>query len=144
MASFRGAILTSAWVCLVGLLGLSGCRTQPMLTPSPIRAPLGAEQNRQAILHGMAAQNWQLVSETHGLITAVQDKKKLGKYVATVDIAYDDDTISISYRSSHGLSCEPADEGCTTIHRAYNRWVIQLARNIEQGVGRALPMAPTD
>jgi hypothetical protein len=136
------APLTRARILVLVALSLAGCRTQPMLTPSPIRAPLGAEQNRQAILHGMAAQNWQMVSETPGLITAVQDKKKLGKYVATVDIRYDDDTISISYRSSHGLRCEPAGESCSAIHRAYNRWVIQLARNIEQSVGRALPTAP--
>jgi hypothetical protein len=132
----------TAFLLLVGLLAAAGCRTQPMLTPSPIRAPLGAEQNRQAILQGMASQNWQLVSETLGLITAVQDKKKLGKYVATVAIAYDDHTISISYRSSHGLHCEPEGESCRRIHRAYNRWVIQLARNIEQSVGRLLPMSP--
>jgi hypothetical protein len=79
--------LTRSSLLIVGLLlALLSCRTQPMLTPSPIRAPLGAEKNRLAILQGMAAQNWQLASEAPGLVTATQDKKKLGKYVATVDI----------------------------------------------------------
>ena len=37
-------------------------------------------------------------------------------------------------RSSQGLRCKPEGESCSSIHRAYNRWVVQLRSDIEYGV----------
>lgn len=136
MSSLRcsGAAALALAALPVCTLLLAGCRTQPMLDPGPIYSPLGAAQNRQAILRGLMPHRWLLVAEEPGRLTAKQDKA--GKHVATVDVTYDDDQIDIGYHSSHGLRCEPAGEGtsCSTIHRAYNRWVVQLARDIEYGI----------
>lgn len=130
-ASVRELALALA---VLGLLGLVGCRSQPLLRPAPIYSPLGAEQNRQAILRGMTAHRWVLVSEEPGIVTARYDKRHAGRFVATVDLVYDDDGIEIRYRDSHGLLCDTVDRPCETIHRAYNRWVVQLSRDIEYGV----------
>ena len=123
---------------VLGLLALAGCASQPMLAPSPIVSRMGAAQNRLAILRGMGIHHWVLVSEEPGVVTLKQDKRNQGVYVATVNVHYDDDSISIHYLSSHGLSCEPAGDSCISIHRAYNRWVVQLSKDIEYGVGSVL------
>ena len=115
------------------LLLLAGCRSQPMLTPSPIHSPLGTEQNRLAILRGMMVRDWNVVSESPGRITARQDKNDVGRHVVTMDIEYDEQTILLRYRSSQGMLCEPAGDSCASIHRIYNRWIAQLAKDIEMG-----------
>jgi len=119
---------------VLALLGLTGCRSQLLITPSPIYSPLDADHNRQAILRGLAAHRWQVVSDEPGRIVARFDKRNVGKHVATVDVLYGDDAIEIRYRDSHGLRCNQVDGRCETIHRAYNRWVVQLSRDIEYGV----------
>jgi hypothetical protein len=80
----------------------------------------------------MAAHRWLLVDEAPGRLTAKFDRA--GKHTAVVDISYDDRSIAIAYKSSRGLRCEPAGDSCSSIHRAYNRWVTQLVKDIEYGV----------
>lgn len=126
----RLAILTSI---LCGSLAFSGCRSRPLMTPAPIYSTMEADRNRQAILRGMAVHRWLLVDEVPGRLTARLDKGS-GKHVAIVDIEYDDRSIAITYHSSSGLRCEPVGDSCSSIHRAYNRWVVQLAKDIEYSV----------
>lgn len=118
---------------LLAIVTIVGCRSAPMVHPPPIASPLGAESNRQAILRGLVAHRWMPLQEEPGRITAMQDKGS-GKHTATVDILYDDDVIQIRYLGSHNLRCVPADDACSSIHRAYNRWVVQLRKDLEYGV----------
>jgi hypothetical protein len=134
MSPSRARLFRVVLAVLALALLLSGCRSQPMMTPAPIPSQLGEQQNRLAILRGLTLKGWDVVSEAPGRITARQDRNDAGKYVATVDVDYDAENIAIRYRSSQGLSCEPAGDSCASIHRAYNRWVVQLAKNIEHGV----------
>ncbi len=117
---------------VLSLPGFSGCRSQPLINPSPIASSLGAEQNRLAALRGLMTHRWSVASEEPGRLTAKLGRS--GKHIAVVDIRYDDRTISIRYRSSTGLRCEPKGDSCSSIHRAYNRWVVQLARDIDYAV----------
>jgi len=134
MSSHRRSVVHPAMLVVIvaAALLLSGCRSQPLLTPPLIPSSMEAEQNRQAILRGMAAHHWLLVGEVPGRLTAKLDRA--GKHIAIVDIRYDDRSIAIAYKSSTGLRCEPEGAGCSSIHRAYNRWVAQLAKDIEYGV----------
>jgi hypothetical protein len=117
---------------LLALLASAACRTVPMMTPDPIAAPLGAEGNRLAILRGMTIHRWTLQEELPGAIVLRQSKAQ--RHVAVVSVAYDNDSIEIRYLGSEGLKCEPLGEACSEIHRAYNRWVVQLAEDIEYGI----------
>ncbi|MGH0031159.1 MAG: hypothetical protein ACQGVC_15295 [Myxococcota bacterium] len=127
----RRARVPAILLCLA-LLALAGCRSKPLLTPAPVVSALGVEANRVAIIRGMALHRWALIEEEPGLIVAQQDKG--GRHIAIVAIGYDDRMIEIRYRSSHGLRCQPQGESCSSIHRAYNRWVAQLRNDIEYGV----------
>lgn len=108
--------------------GLGGCRTAPMVEPAPIFSPLGVEKNRVAIYRGMLTHRWEAVSEEPGRVVAKLGKS--GAHYAEVEIVYDDRTITIRYHGSEGLGCQPAADSCGEIHRAYNRWVSQLAKDI--------------
>jgi hypothetical protein len=114
------------------LLASAACRTMPMITPDPIPAPLGAEHNRTAILRGMTIHRWTLQEELPGALVLRQSKAD--RHVAVVNVAYDDDSIDITYLGSEGLQCMPQGESCSEIHRAYNRWVVQLAEDIRYGI----------
>ena len=117
---------------LLVLLASAACRTVPMLTPGPIPAPLGAEGNRMAILRGMTIHRWMLQEELPGAMVLRQSKAE--RHVAIVNVSYDEDSINITYLGSEGLQCEPQGESCAEIHRAYNRWVVQLAEDIRYGI----------
>jgi hypothetical protein len=119
-------------LALLVLLASAACRTMPMITPNPIPAPLGKEGNRLAILRGMTIHRWTLQEELPGAIVLRQSKAD--RHVAVVSVAYDEDSIDITYLGSEGLQCEPQGESCSEIHRAYNRWVVQLAEDIEYGI----------
>lgn len=117
---------------LLPLLALTVCRSQPLVTPRPIVSPNGAALNRLAILRGRTLHHWTVVEERPGAI--VLQLSRRNRHLAVVTVSYDDDTIQIRYLNSEGLLCEPEGESCRTIHRAYNRWVVQLAEDIRWGL----------
>lgn len=139
---------SQVFVALAVLLAVMlACRSVPLQLPDPIVSTLGARENRTAILQGMTVHRWALDGEGDGFLIARMDRGH--GYVAVVRVSYDDTSISIDYEDSSGLLCEPPQGPCETIHRAYNRWVAQLARDIRsevrrRGISEALEGAPGD
>ncbi len=115
----------TAWAASAVLL--AACSTVPLLEPQPLTGVGSAEGNRTAILRGMAIHHWERVSEEPGQIVA---RLVVRRHMAEVAIRYDANEIAIRYRSSEELGCEPVGDTCSEIHRAYNRWVVQLRKDI--------------
>jgi hypothetical protein len=118
-----GAFVVLALLCTF----VAGCNTTTMLHPTPIVSTLTAEKNRHIVLDSLASRRWVVESERPGEVIAVFQR---GQHRARVRITYKNQ-IQISYVDSENLKCEPAEGGgCTYIHRAYNRWVHNLDRDI--------------
>jgi hypothetical protein len=104
-----------------------------MLRPAPIASSLPAKQNRQLIVDALSTRGWVVESEEPGAIVAYYSR---AQHKARVRIGYGGGSIQIAYLDSQNLKCSPAPEGgCTSIHRAYNRWVNNLHHDIAMRVG---------
>jgi hypothetical protein len=57
-----------------------------------------------------------------------------------VRIDYSGGQISLRYSDSSGFRCEPTPDGCSTIHKSYNKRLLRLRGQIEQTL--AEPAAP--
>lgn len=108
--------------------GAVGCNTAAMLHPPVVASGLPQKDDRQLVLETLAEYEWVVESEEPGAIVARYTK---GRASATVRITYGAGDIQIAYVDSQNLKCQPAPTGgCTTIHKAYNRWVNNLYRDI--------------
>ena len=96
------------------------------------------EETRVAILRGMSRHGWERASEEPGVIVA---RLVARQHMAAVRIDYDADAIEIRYSDSDGLLCKKSPTGCSRIHRAYNRWVVQLRKDIGAEVSLATALA---
>ena len=79
----------------------------------------------KAILRAGTGLGWQMKGETPGHIVGTLNVRR---HVAVVDITYTLDEFSISYKDSTNLKYDPASNG---IHSSYNRWVRNLAQEID-------------
>ena len=129
MATRRAALAALT----LGLV-IVGCKTNPLLQTQPLPGTGEAESTRVAILRGMARHGWERAAEEPGAIVA---RLVARRHMAEVEIAYDAKSIEIRYRDSEGLLCEESQDGCSRIHRAYNRWVLQLRKDIGAEVSLA-------
>jgi hypothetical protein len=104
--------------------------------PTPIRnienAPINVSSSNydlsdvtKAIKTAGIGLGWQMKEETPGHIVA---SLYLRSHVAVVDITYTLDGYSINYKDSTNLKYDPASNG---IHSSYNRWVRNLAKEID-------------
>lgn len=108
--------------------GALGCNTAAMLHPPVVASSLPQPDDRRIVLETLAEYEWVVESEEPGTIVARYTK---GRAFATVRITYGGGNIQIAYVDSQNLKCQPAPGGgCTTIHKAYNRWVNNLYRDI--------------
>jgi hypothetical protein len=106
----------------------------PLLETQPLTGVGSLEENRAAILRGMAVHRWERVSDESGRIVA---RLVVRRHMAEVTISYDANEIEIRYRNSEELACKPSGDSCSEIHRAYNRWVVQLRKDISAELLRA-------
>lgn len=113
-------------------VAVSGCRTAPVynINGAPI-APTGStevtmEQVKNAIIRAGAGLGWQMKPIEQGHILGVLN---LRSHVAKVDIRYDSETYSITYKDSTNLKYQDGK-----IHSNYNGWIQNLDTAIQNHI----------
>ncbi len=104
-----------------------GCRSHKTDFPYPVkRTVVAASANdvRDAILRAGTRLGWTMRESAPGVIDATLTVR--AHFVAS-EIRYTDKDFSILYRSSENMNFDPADG---KVHRSYNRWTKNLAKEI--------------
>ena len=122
-------------VLAVVLVAAGGCRTTaPILTISnaPLGPPPGASVSTEDVSRAIWAAGkrlgWVIEPVRPGELTGTL---KLRQHLAVVTIRHDTSTFSIHYKNSVNLRQHDQE-----IHRQYNNWVQNLARNIQSEMAR--------
>jgi len=95
--------------------------------------PLSVDAMRKAIIAGGSVHGWKPVGDQPGVLTLEADS---GQHQAVVDVAYDDKTWQINYKSSANLNYEHSDKR-STIHPKYNKWIEGLNEEIRRAASSA-------
>jgi hypothetical protein len=120
---------------------ISGCTSNPVVDvrDHPITWIANVQRDsklvEEAILLGLVDKGWTGKVVRTGVIKGSILVR--GKHRAEVEIFYDFNKYSIMYKSSHNLDYNPKKE---TIHRNYNRWVL----NLQNAIDARLMEAQTD
>lgn len=123
---------------LVTALVLAGCRSAAIYNPQgvafaepavAVTTPLTLDDYKRAIIRGGAKRGWTFEDAGPGHL--VGNLAVRGKHFATVDVAYDTQTFSITYKSSQNLKYDPTTQ---TIHQNYNSWVSNLQNDIQSEI----------
>jgi len=103
--------------------------------PAPVPVPMGmpTQGTRAAIIDTLPRHHWQLEGEQDNHLVAAL---YIRSHVARVFITYDAQAVWIQYAESQNLSYRVGHDGSRYIHPNYNRWVGNLARDLQ----RALPL----
>ncbi len=124
-----------AGLTLIAALALAGCRAAPLYSPSDIAFAeppttvtkvLTTEDYKNAIIRGGAKRGWTFQEEEPGHL--IGDVAVRNKHFATVDIYFDTESFSISYKSSQNLNY---NAGRNKIHPNYNSWIQNLQGEIQ-------------
>lgn len=108
---------------LLCALALAACTSQPIYNVEKAPVPKATtEEVKGAILRAGAGLGWLMKPVSEGLITGTMHQRD---HIAMIDIRYDAQQYSITYRDSSNLNFAG-----TTIHRGYNEWVQSLDRAI--------------
>ena len=119
---------SSLFLSLISVF-LVNCGSSPPLL-SVKGSPVLMEENaslkevRESILKTGARTDWQMKVIKKGHIVA---SHRLEEYRATVDIFYNTDSYDILYKDSKNFGYDG-----TNIHSRYNRWILNLDRNIRR------------
>ena len=123
-------------IVLLAVVVLAGCRgTVPIEnvknasygTPSyTVTAPLTLDEYEQAIIRAGSKRNW--VFERVGPGHLVGTNVVRGKHTAIVDVIFNAETFSITYKDSNNLKYDAATQ---EIHPNYNSWVDLLKGDIQ-------------
>jgi len=123
--SFRNLLLALLSTCAIFLIGCGNTAPITNFEGSPIVTVSGKpalEKVIKAIVGAGTKIGWQMQSVADGHIVATVFSRG---HMAKVDIKYDANTYSITYKDSSNLNFSG-----DSIHRNYNRWVDRLHRNI--------------
>ncbi len=125
-------------IILIGLMLLTSCSS---VTVPQIGAPVpcqiqSVEQVEQAVLAGLAAQDWQVISSSSHIIEA---RKTQAQRSAMVHIAYGYRGFSIEYFDSANMNYDIGDD---TIVSAYEKWVYRLMHAIEKILKQEVKLNP--
>ena len=109
-------------------LMFAGCTSKPIYNVSnePITANNGTPTESQmikAIIRAGSSLGWTMQKDSPGHIIGTLD---IRDHIAIVDITYNSDTYSITYKDSNNLNYNG-----TKIHRNYNTWVNNLNNAIK-------------
>ena len=124
-----------ALLAIVSVLALSGCRAAPIYNATdiafatPVQRSLSLNDYRAAIIRAGAKRGWTFQDEGPGHL--VGDVAVRGKHFATVDVFFDTDKFSITYRDSRNLNY---NESRKEIHPNYNSWVNNLQSDIQSEI----------
>jgi len=122
-------------IFVVTLLSACGGGGAVLRDPSPVYVPAGMpmQGTRAAIIDTLPRHHWQLEGEQDNHLVAAL---YIRSHVARVFITYDAQAVWIQYADSQNLSYRVGHDGSRYIHPNYNRWVGNLARDLQ----RALPL----
>lgn len=117
-------------LCMV-LVMISGCRSstiynvhdQSLLTNKSNHA---TEDVKKAIVRAGAGLGWNMDANSPGHILG---SLNIREHMAQVDISYDKNKYSITYKNSTNLNYNPSEPA--TIHSNYNGWIQNLDRAIK-------------
>lgn len=110
------------FVCIIGLVGCA--RTAPVITPqNTIASQSSTEQIKAAIIEAGQKRNWVMTSISPGIIDGRYTSRGHG---AQIRVNYNSSGYSINYVASNNLHAANGK-----IHRNYNRWVNNLAHDIQ-------------
>ncbi|MDH3691235.1 MAG: SHOCT domain-containing protein [Gammaproteobacteria bacterium] len=127
----RSCLLAVIFLLLVPLASIAGSPIEDMIdVPVPIRTDGGQysiDQVRAAIIQGCQARRWTAEIAGDKLIRAKLNVRN--KHFAVVEIPFSDSAYSVKYSSSTNLDHKPKRQ---TIHRNYNKWVLQLSTAINR------------
>jgi len=118
-------------VLLSLVLAIGACRTRAIeepqihLTTMAAAAKLSEAQIGDAIVRAGKDRRWEMEPGAPGHITGTLRARD--RYLAVTDITYSKTDIRIAYKTSEGLDYEDGK-----IHKAYNKWVNQLAAQIRK------------
>ncbi len=124
-----------AGLTLIATLALAGCRAAPLYSPSDIAFAeppttvtkvLTMEDYKNAIIRGGSKRGWTFQEEEPGHL--VGNVAVRNKHFATVDVFFDTESFSISYKSSQNLNY---NAGRNEIHPNYNSWIQNLQGEIQ-------------
>lgn len=129
-------------VLAIAIVSLIGCRgLLPIYNVNQRPVSTGSSEStlddiRKAILQASVGLGWIMISTGEGQMTARLD---IRAHTAIVDIRFDKNSYSITYRSSDNLKAKCPDGGkdCSNpeaIHPNYNQWI----KNLEQRIASNL------
>jgi hypothetical protein len=116
-------------ILVLGTLALSSACATPLRMPEPVRAVGTLEETRVVIIEGMSRRGWIIDDEKPGRVLA---SIFIRGHTAKVWITYDDSYIRFTYGGSDRLKCLPAGDSCSFIDSHYNKWVRNLAIDINR------------
>ena len=122
--------MTRLRVLLIGLLlvGLAACKTATIYNVTAANLPSGSNASDAAIAEAIKAAGertrWTIKPVAPGKMRGMYSK---GRHTAVIEITYTRSTFSIEYVDSTNLQYD-GDQ----IHKAYNKWVMQLEQAIER------------
>lgn len=101
--------------------------------PAPISVPVGktALQVANAIRRAAAALKFTIDEDAQGRMVARYAPRD---HVARVTIAYSTSEVRVTYLDSSNLGFEQNKDGTREIHRNYNKWVNNLAQEINKNL----------
>ena len=107
------------------LVFLAGCRSMPVynVESSPIDV---SAKIKKAIITAGSSLGWKMKEKKKGHIVGTLF---LRKFVAIVDIRYNNKSYSITYKDSKGLQYDGKN-----IHKNYNGWIRNLDRRIQNHI----------
>jgi len=124
-----------AGLALITVLAIAGCRAAPMYSPSDIafakpptsvQKALTMEDYKNAIIRGGSKRTWTFQEEGPGHL--VGNVAVRNKHFATVDVLFDTESFTISYKSSQNLNYNASRK---EIHPNYNAWIQILQDEIQ-------------
>lgn len=112
------------------LVFLAGCRSMPVYnvesSPIDVSAKHSSKQIKKAIITAGSSLGWKMKEKKDGHIVGTLF---LRKFVAIVDIRYNNKSYSITYKDSKGLQYDGKN-----IHKNYNGWIRNLDRRIQNHI----------
>ena len=124
---------------VVTLIAVAGCRAAPVYNakgvtfaqPSTATSQLSLQDTKNAIISAGTFRGWEFEEVGPGQLVGKVNVRN--KHFATVDVTFDTETFSITYKSSQNLNYD-ADR--SEIHPNYNKWVQNLQSDIQKEITR--------
>ena len=120
----------SVVIVTAALVFLAGCRSNPVYNvdtaPIDVSAKHSSKQIKKAIITAGSSLGWKMKEKKKGHIVGTLF---LRKFVAIVDIRYNNKSYSITYKDSKNLNYDGKN-----IHKNYNGWIKNLDRRIQSHI----------